>query len=91
MSERRAAGENGRRPRARECGYFTHNPVPRILSRAMTISALLNAALAGHAEPTLSYELFPPRTPAAEDTLLETMTLLAATREIGRASCRERV
>ncbi|WP_062389168.1 methylenetetrahydrofolate reductase [Demequina iriomotensis] len=30
--------------------------------------------------PTLSYELFPPRTPAAESTLEETMRALAATR-----------
>ncbi|MDN4477738.1 methylenetetrahydrofolate reductase [Demequina sp. SYSU T00039] len=30
--------------------------------------------------PTLSYELFPPRTPAAESTLEETMRLLTATR-----------
>lgn len=45
----------------------------------MTIRSLLDAALAGQAEPTLSYELFPPRTPAAEDTLLLTMGLLAAT------------
>jgi methylenetetrahydrofolate reductase (NADPH) len=46
----------------------------------MTIRSLLDAALAGQASPTLSYELFPPRTPAAEDTLLLTMGLLAATR-----------
>jgi len=46
----------------------------------MTIRSLLDAALAGQAQPTLSYELFPPRTPAAEDTLLLTMGLLAATR-----------
>jgi methylenetetrahydrofolate reductase (NADPH) len=46
----------------------------------MTIRALLDAALAGQAEPTLSYELFPPRSPAAEDTLLLTMGLLAATK-----------
>jgi len=46
----------------------------------MTIRALLNAAHAQSHEPTLSYELFPPRTPAAESTLLETMTMLAATR-----------
>jgi len=45
----------------------------------MTIRSLLDAALAGQAEPTLSYELFPPRTPAAEDTLMLTMGLLAAT------------
>lgn len=30
--------------------------------------------------PTLSYELFPPRTPASEASLAETMELLAATR-----------
>ncbi|MDN4476049.1 methylenetetrahydrofolate reductase [Demequina sp. SYSU T00192] len=41
----------------------------------MTIRDLLAAG-----RPTLSYELFPPRTPAAESTLEETMTLLAATR-----------
>jgi hypothetical protein len=41
----------------------------------MTIRALLNAAQAGLREPTLSYELFPPRSPAAEATLLETMKL----------------
>jgi len=45
----------------------------------MTIRSLLDAALAGQAEPTLSYELFPPRSPAAEDTLLLTMGLLAQT------------
>jgi len=45
----------------------------------MTIRALLEAAQAQLREPTLSYELFPPRTPAAEATLIETMTLLAAT------------
>ncbi|MGC4175286.1 methylenetetrahydrofolate reductase [Demequina sp.] len=45
----------------------------------MTIRSLLDAALAGQARPTLSYELFPPRSPAAEDTLLLTMGLLAAT------------
>jgi len=46
----------------------------------MTIRDLLDAALAGQAGPTLSYELFPPRSPAAEDTLLLTMGLLAATK-----------
>lgn len=46
----------------------------------MTIRSLLDAALAGQAEPTLSYELFPPRSPAAEDTLLLTMGLLAQTK-----------
>lgn len=30
--------------------------------------------------PTLSYELFPPRTPAAEETLAQTMDMLAATK-----------
>ncbi len=45
----------------------------------MTIRSLLDAAARGDREPTLSYELFPPRTPAAEDTLLLTMGLLAAT------------
>jgi len=44
----------------------------------MTIRSLLDAALAG-GRPTLSYELFPPRTPDAEDQLLLTMGLLAAT------------
>lgn len=46
---------------------------------AMTISSLLHDALEGRAKPTLSYELFPPRSPAAEDTLLLTMGMLAAT------------
>ncbi|MES1171463.1 MAG: methylenetetrahydrofolate reductase [Actinomycetota bacterium] len=46
----------------------------------MTISDLVTAALEGRAEPTLSYELFPPRNPDAEDTLLLTMGMLAATR-----------
>ncbi|WP_062313340.1 methylenetetrahydrofolate reductase [Demequina rhizosphaerae] len=41
----------------------------------MTIRDLLAAG-----RRTLSYELFPPRTPAAESTLMETMDLLAATR-----------
>jgi methylenetetrahydrofolate reductase (NADPH) len=41
----------------------------------MTIRELLAAK-----RPTLSYELFPPRTPASEATLAETMELLAATR-----------
>jgi len=60
---------------------ISRTKAPRVfLALAMTITALLNAALAGDAEPTLSYELFPPRTPAAEDTLLETMAVLAATR-----------
>ena len=45
----------------------------------MTIRSLLDAAARGEREPTLSYELFPPRTAAAEDTLLLTMGLLAAT------------
>ena len=45
----------------------------------MTIRSLLDAALAGQASPTLSYELFPPRTPGAEDSLMLTMGLLAAT------------
>jgi len=40
----------------------------------MTIRDLL-----AERRPTLSYELFPPRTPAAESTLTETMELLAAT------------
>ncbi len=40
----------------------------------MTIRELLAAK-----RPTLSYELFPPRTPAAEATLAQTMDLLAAT------------
>jgi methylenetetrahydrofolate reductase (NADPH) len=40
----------------------------------MTIRELFSTGV-----PTLSYELFPPRTPAAESTLLETMALLAAT------------
>ncbi|WP_062465353.1 methylenetetrahydrofolate reductase [Demequina soli] len=40
----------------------------------MTIRDLLAAG-----RPTLSYELFPPRTPAAESTLQETMDRLAAT------------
>jgi methylenetetrahydrofolate reductase (NADPH) len=40
----------------------------------MTIRDLLAAR-----RPTLSYELFPPRTPAAESTLVETMSLLART------------
>ncbi|SEJ66088.1 methylenetetrahydrofolate reductase [Demequina mangrovi] len=41
----------------------------------MTIRDLL-----AQPRPTLSYELFPPRTPAAESTLEETMRMLAATR-----------
>ncbi len=45
----------------------------------MTIRSLLDAAARGEREPTLSYELFPPRTTAAEDTLMLTMGLLAAT------------
>ena len=45
----------------------------------MTIRSLLDAAARGEREPTLSYELFPPRTAAAEDTLMLTMGLLAAT------------
>jgi len=45
----------------------------------MTIRSLLDAAARGERVPTLSYELFPPRTAAAEDTLLLTMGLLAAT------------
>ena len=40
----------------------------------MTIRELLRA----HA-PTLSYELFPPRSPAADETLTETMRILADT------------
>jgi methylenetetrahydrofolate reductase (NADPH) len=40
----------------------------------MTIRELLASK-----RPTLSYELFPPRTPASEATLAETMELLAAT------------
>ncbi|WP_296666607.1 methylenetetrahydrofolate reductase [Demequina sp.] len=40
----------------------------------MTIRDLLAAR-----RPTLSYELFPPRTPAAESTLLETMAMLVGT------------
>lgn len=40
----------------------------------MTIRDLL-----AQRRPTLSYELFPPRTPAAESTLADTMRLLAAT------------
>ena len=46
----------------------------------MTIRSLLDAAARGEREPTLSYELFPPRTTAAEDTLLLTMGMLAATK-----------
>jgi len=46
----------------------------------MTIRSLLDAAARGDREPTLSYELFPPRTSAAEDTLMLTMGLLAATK-----------
>ena len=41
----------------------------------MTIRELL-----GNGRPTLSYELFPPRTPAAQQQLTATMALLAATR-----------
>lgn len=41
----------------------------------MTIRALLDTA-----EPTLSYELFPPRTAAADDALVDTMKMLASTR-----------
>ncbi|WP_062290592.1 methylenetetrahydrofolate reductase [Demequina phytophila] len=41
----------------------------------MTIRDLLAAG-----RPTLSYELFPPRTPAAQSTLEQTMDVLAATR-----------
>ncbi|WNM24615.1 methylenetetrahydrofolate reductase [Demequina capsici] len=41
----------------------------------MTIAGLLR-----HGRPTLSYELFPPRTPAAEETLRATMRVLADTR-----------
>lgn len=41
----------------------------------MTIRDLLTAPA-----PTLSYELFPPRTPAAEDALWDTIARLAATR-----------
>lgn len=41
----------------------------------MTIRTLLEKP-----EPTLSYELFPPRTPAAEEALMDTMHLLASTR-----------
>ncbi|MDN4472318.1 methylenetetrahydrofolate reductase [Demequina zhanjiangensis] len=40
----------------------------------MTIAGLLR-----HERPTLSYELFPPRTPAAEETLRATMKVLADT------------
>ncbi len=40
----------------------------------MTIRPLLDAS-----RPTLSYELFPPRTPAAQEQLADTMKLLAAT------------
>src|SRR5690606_34140419 len=47
---------------------------PRSLSTAMTIRDLLGAG-----RPTLSYELFPPRSPAAEQQLSATMSLLAAT------------
>lgn len=46
----------------------------------MTLRSLLASALARETEPTLSYELFPPRSPAAEETLLKTMDLLAATK-----------
>src|SRR4051794_29306359 len=46
----------------------------------MTIRSLLDAAARGEREPTLSYELFPPRSPSAEDTLLLTMGMFAATR-----------
>jgi len=41
----------------------------------MTIRELLATQ-----RPTLSYELFPPRTPAAQETLAQTVQLLAATR-----------
>lgn len=57
-------------------GRGWHPPcAPAYSCQAMTIRALLDTP-----EPTLSYELFPPRTPAAEDALEATMHLLAGTR-----------
>jgi len=44
------------------------------VTTAMTIRDLLRDNA-----PTLSYELFPPRTPAAEETLEQTMRVIAAT------------
>lgn len=47
---------------------------PRNVANAMTIRDLLAAD-----RPTLSYELFPPRTPAAQEALPATMAILAGT------------